>query len=87
MNNLNEIYNIKDFYIVEYGPNTNKEGLKLNSQFDILNKSPRSTLIAPPNRPVKEYMIQDSKREHALQKMMAKKEKASPVKNNLDFRE
>jgi len=31
MNNLNEIYNIKDFYIVEYGPNTNKEGLKLNS--------------------------------------------------------
>ena len=29
MNNIDEIYNIKDFYIVEYGPNTGEEGLKL----------------------------------------------------------
>ena len=74
MNNLDEIYNIKDFYIVEYGPNTQKEGLKLSSQLDQLNMSPRSNMIAPPNRPVKEYMMHDSKRELALQKMMQKKE-------------
>ena len=72
MNNLDEIYNIKDFYIVEYGPNTAKEGLKLNSKMETINRSPRSHLIAPPNRPVKEYMMQNSKREKALQKMIKK---------------
>ena len=60
MNNLDEIYNIKDFYIVEYGPNTTQEGLKLNSNLEINNRSPRSHMIAPPNRPLKEYMIQNA---------------------------
>lgn len=66
MNNLNDIYNIKDYYLVDYGPNTQEEGLKLQSKLGIENHSPRSHLIAPPNRTVKEYMLKNPKREKAL---------------------
>ena len=71
MKNLKDlVYNIKDYYIPVYGPNADQpEGLKLDSSQKHLRRSPRTSTIAPPNRPVNEYLLVSKEREQALREI------------------